>query len=107
MLFILVPLTFLAFLSSLGMFESDGGVEKLRERKGWLSRIVFFPLTYKAPKEWTHDMSRMLMVPMAILFYIMSCTGYAQYLCSNTTSRVVTSVFAVMCSVSIYVAVAA
>ncbi|WP_020413265.1 hypothetical protein [Microbulbifer variabilis] len=105
-LFIIVPLTFLAYLTALGMFESEGGIEKLRKKQGILSRIVFYPLTYEIPEDWTHDNSRILTIPAAIVFFIMSSVGYTQALCTTVSSRVVSTIFAIMCVASIYSAIA-
>ncbi|MFI2812467.1 hypothetical protein [Microbulbifer sp. YPW16] len=106
LLFILVPLTFLAYLTAFGVFESYGGIEKLSKKTGWLSRIVFYPLTYDVPEGWTQDISRVLVIPAAILFFAMSIVRYAQMLCSNTVSKAVSTLFAMMCSGCIYLALA-
>ncbi|MCR8923794.1 hypothetical protein NO559_13515 [Dasania sp. GY-MA-18] len=107
LLFILVPLTFVSFISAGGMFESEGGIEKLRAKKDWFSRIFFYPLTYEHPEDWSHDISRILTIPMVAVFYLMSCVGYTQYLCTSISSKVSSTIFAIMFSACVYVVVAA
>ena len=72
LLFILVPLTFLAGFVAIGLFENDGGIDKLKNKNGRLSRIVFYPLTHELNEDWAHGISQMLLIPAAILFFAMS-----------------------------------
>ena len=110
LLFITIPLSFVAYFSAGGMFEAAGGIDVLRSKKGRFARVVFWPLTYKVSEDaplfgYETELTKAsgwLSIPV---FFFMCVFGYSQYLVSDTSARIAATLYAALVVISVCIAV--
>jgi len=110
-LFITIPLAFVSFITAVGMFESAGGVDILKSKRGRYERIIFWPLTYTVPPDapivgYETELMRLSSLLSVPLFFAMSLVGYSQFLIEDTATKISATLYAILVIFSIFVVVA-